>query len=208
MHGLINKALQTFLCDSFGRATWDDVLARAGLRHRLDPDGFEAMNIYDDRWTQEILAAAGETLRRPQESLLEDLGTYLVSSERMENLRRLLRFGGVTFTDFLYSLDELQGRSALAVPDLDMPVLSISCTAEDSFALTCGPGWPGLGHVMLGVLRAMADDYGVLAVLDHCDTQGCTCPTGDRTCFEIITIRVHDPAHQAARQFDLATELL
>ena len=125
----------------------------------------------------------------------------------MNPLRRLLRFGGVTFTDFLYSLDELQGRSVLAVPDLEMPVLSITCNAEDSFALTCGPGWPGLGHVMLGVLRAMADDYGVLAVLEHCDTNDCSVHPTKRSCFEVITIKVHDPAHQAAKRFELATEL-
>ncbi len=57
--------------------------------------------------------------------LLEDLGTYLVSHPNVQGLRRLLRFGGAGFIDFLHSLDELHDRARLAVPDLDLPQLEL-----------------------------------------------------------------------------------
>jgi len=198
MHGLINKAIQSFLCDSFGTPVWHDIAQTSGVMQFLGPDGFEAMQLYDDALTDAVLGAAAATLRRPRDSLLEDLGTYLISNERLEPLRRLLRFGGVSFTDFLYSLDDLQGRSQLAVPDLALPELTIDELGAGSFALTCRTCPPGFGHVLVGILRALADDYGALAVLEH---HGGAVP-GE----EVIGIEVHDPAFHAGRRFDLAAE--
>jgi hypothetical protein len=206
MHGLVNRALQFFLYDTFGVAVWRDIAMHSGVAQQLGPDGFEAMQIYDDALTEAVLAAAVDRLRRPRESLLEDLGTYLISNERLEAIRRLLRFGGVSFTDFLYSLDDLQGRGHLAVPELQLPDLSIDERGPGQFTLTCR-GCPGVGHVLVGILRALADDYGALAVLEHrgddLDGAGdCALPGA-----EVITIEVHDPAFHAGRHFDLAAEV-
>lgn len=197
MHGLINKSLQSFLVDTYGVGTWQEIAQRSGVAQRLGPDGFEAMQIYDDTLTEAVITAAAEMLRRPCESLLEDLGTYLVSHERMEALRRLLRFGGVSFTDFLYSLDDLQGRSRLAVPELLVPDLSIDEGGPGRFTLWCHGGAPGFGHVLTGILRALADDYGALAVLDHSDGINGV---------QAIDIVVHDPDFHAGRSFELAVE--
>lgn len=199
MHGLINKAFQHFLCDSFGAQAWFDIACAAGIDRHLGPDGFEAMQFYDDTLTESMLGAAASILRRPRESLLEDMGTYLISNHHLERLRRLLRFGGVSFTDFLYSLEDLQGRSRLAVPELALPELLLD-EGEDGgdFTLTCRGYPPGFGHVMVGILRALADDYGALAVLEHRGIgAGGT---------EVIGIALHDPAFHAGRRFDLAAE--
>lgn len=198
MHGLINKSLQVFLVDTFGATAWQEIAVRSGIAQRLGPDGFEAMQLYDDALTDAVLTAAAALLRRPRETLLEDMGTYLVSHERLEALRRLLRFGGVSFTDFLYSLDDLQGRSRLAVPELALPDLIIEEGGPGRFTLWCRGCPTGFGHVLTGILRALADDYGALAVLDHADGTN-----GD----ERIDIVVHDPDFHAGRAFELAVEV-
>lgn len=212
MHGLVNKALQSFISDSFGATAWREVAQRSGIAQVLGPDGFEAMQSYDDSLTESVIDAASTLLRRPRDSLLEDLGTYLVSTEKTDSVRRLLRFGGVSFTDFLYSLDDLQGRSHLAVPDLALPQLQLDEAGSDRFMLTCTGTRAGFGHVMVGILRALADDYGALVVLEHRGVLAASGPppaTGDgpRLVVELIGIEVHDPAYHAGRRFDLATEL-
>ena len=200
MHGLINKAIQNFLGDSFGPQAWRAIAAASRTEGHLGPEGFEAMQVYDDHLTEAVLNAAVSILRRPRESLLEDLGIYLISNPRHEALRRLLRFGGVSFTDFLYSLEDLQGRSRLAVPDLDVPEFSLDEGIEPGyFTLTCRGCPSGFGHVMVGILRTLADDYGALAVLEH---RGEGAAADD----EIIGIALHDPAFHAGRRFDLASE--
>lgn len=162
MHGLINRALQFFLRDTYGAVAWREIAAACGL----GPEGCEAMLIYDDALTDAILDAAARQLDRPAAALLEDLGTYLVSNPNVDGLRRLLRFGGVGFVDFLHSLDDLQGRSRLAVPDLDLPALELIETTPRRYTLICRGRHPGFAHVMVGVLRAMADDYGALVLLE------------------------------------------
>lgn len=207
MHGLISKAIQSFLQDSHGIALWEEVALRSGVALQLGPDGFEAMQRYDRTLVEAVLATASQALATPRESLLEDLGTYLVSNDRLEALRRLLRFGGVSFTDFLYSLDDLQGRTRMAVPELELPELSIDEDGPGRFILTCHQCPGGFGHVMVGVLRTLADDYGALAVLEHrgCrPAEGCGARRADQTSDELIAIELYDPAYHAGRSFELA----
>jgi len=207
MHGLISKAIQSFLQDSHGAELWEEVALRSGVAQQLGPDGFEAMQCYEATLVEAVLATASTLLATPRESLLEDLGTYLVFNDRLEALRRLLRFGGVSFTDFLYSLDDLQGRTRLAVPELELPELTIGEDGPGRFILTCHRCQAGFGHVMVGVLRTLADDYGALAVLEHGGsrpTPGQGSRRADRICDELIAIELYDPAYHAGRRFELA----
>jgi hypothetical protein len=191
MHGLINRSIQYFLRDTYGLELWCEVAQAAGLGF----DSFETMLTYDDRLTSAVVDAAAQCLDRPRETVLEDLGTYLVSHPNLERLRRLLRFGGVNFVDFLHSLDDLPGRSRLALPDLDVPVLELQDYSPQLFKLRCRAPVPGIGHVVVGLLRAMADDYGALVLLDH---DGCTSDG------EIVSIHLLESQFTAGRRFDLA----
>lgn len=207
MHGLINRSIQTFLRDTYGAAFWQRVARSAGL----EIDNFETMLLYEDASTGAVVEAASNLLARPRESVLEDLGTYLVSHPNLEPLRRLLRFGGVGFVDFLHSLDELPGRTRLAVPDLELPHMELTDEGGDVFSLVCRGGPAGFGHVMVGILRTMADDYGALVVLEHKGAPPATptnvkhrCRGKAQQAGERIVIRLLDQAFAQGRRFDLA----
>jgi len=180
--------------DTYGAATWAAVAREA----RLGFDSFEPMLTYDPALTEAVLVAAAHQLARPRETVLEDLGTYLVSHPNVEALRRLLRFGGVGFVDFLHSLEDLPDRARLAVPDLDLPSLDLTDHGDDRFTLRCRSPLAGAGHVMMGLLRAMADDYGSLVLLDH---QG-SGPEG-----EVIAIQMLESRFAEGRRFDLAVRV-
>lgn len=200
MHGLVNKAFQSFLIDTFGASSWQAILGRAGLWDEIGTEGFDPLHTYPDSVTPAILRAATEQLGRPADQLLEDLGTWLVSNPRTEGLRRLLRFGGLTYANFLRSLDDLQGRARLAVPDLTLPALMLQPAGEGRFVLTCLDCPEGFGLVMVGILRAMADDYGALVVLHH-QAQD---PTAGAPRCETVMIDLLDASFHAGRAFDLA----
>ncbi|MGR3662642.1 MAG: heme NO-binding domain-containing protein [Paracoccaceae bacterium] len=118
-----------------------------------------------------------------------------MSHKNLEAVRRLLRFGGETFAEFLHSLDELPGRSLLAVPELTLPALDLQEYSAGNFTLKCTFDFPGHGHVLVGVLRAMADDYGALAVLEHMGSNG-GCET--------IFIQLTDTQFSNGRSFNLS----
>ncbi len=192
MHGLIYKTLQCFIEDTYGEGSWSEV-ARLG---DIDPPEFEAMLHYEVGLTDRLLDAAATHLCKPRDAILEDVGTYLVSHPNTESLRRLLRFGGVNFNEFLHSLDDLPDRTRLAVPDLDMPELELIEFAQDRFSLRCTGQVAGFGLVLVGILRAMADDYGALVILDH---------EGWSDGSERIAITLFETQYAEGRQFDLGS---
>ncbi|MEM6276123.1 MAG: heme NO-binding domain-containing protein [Pseudomonadota bacterium] len=191
MHGLVSRALQSFLRDTYGSAFWAEIIQKADLGHT----SFESMLHYEEEETLAVLDLATAQLEKTREDLLEDLGTYLVSHPNTQALRRLLRFGGVDFIDFLHSLDDLPGRARLAVPDLVLPTLELRDVDDTTFILICDNDIPGFGHVMMGVLRAMADDYGALAFLELDETEE------SHGALRIILL---DEAFAEGRSFELA----
>jgi hypothetical protein len=163
MHGLTNRAIQCFVIDTYGVDRWTECARVADIEF----SDFETLLIYDNDLTNEILDTASAVLHRPRFELMEDLGTYLVSHPNTESLRRLLRFGGDTFIEFLHSLDELPDRARLAVSDLILPELDLRDQTATQYSLACRSPVAGSGHVFIGILRAMADDYGALVMLEH-----------------------------------------
>jgi len=197
MHGLINRAIERFIRDSYGRDRWFEVIEPLDLGF----SEFEAMLIYDESVTQAVLDRAAQVFGRQIPEILEDLGTYLVSHPNAESLRRLLRFGGVTFEEFLHSLADLPQRARLAVADLNLPQLELREHTSTSLSLTVrsGPRDPeGFGYVMMGLLRAMADDYGALVFLEH---------RGSGDGVEILSVELLETAFAAGRDFCLSAEV-
>jgi hypothetical protein len=190
MHGLINCALQGFVVSNYGAATWQDVRSRA----RLPEGGFEAMQRYDDQVTLICFAATVEVLQKNPAAVLEDIGIYLVTHPELEPLRRLLRFGGATFGEFLMSLEELPERARLAIPDLEMPTLDLTSDGMGRYVVSARWALPGIAPVIMGALRAMADDYGALVLMELSDRDGQE---------ECLRLQVFDAAFSEGRSFSL-----
>lgn len=186
MHGLVNHALEGYLRDTFGAARWQVIAHRAGLGF----DRFEPLMSYPPDLTEVVVAAASDCLGRSGEALLEDLGTWLVSPRSDGRLRRLLRFGGLRFVDFLHSLEELPARAKLALPDFTLPRLRLTDRGAGVFHLRLREPFDGAQHVFIGLLRAMADDYGALVLIEKGQAG--------------VTIHLLDADHAEARHFDLA----
>ncbi len=190
MHGLIFRTLEAFVSDVFGADCW----ARAVGLSDLPVTSFEAMLQYDAGYFPKLLAACAEVLDRPESVILEDLGAYLITHQNHASVRRLMRFGGETFSELLHSLDDLPGRTRLAVSGLDLPQVHVREPTSQSFIIDCRGEPAGFGHALVGLLRAMADDYGTLAVLDH---------RGIRNGSEVIEVIVVETAFGADRGFSL-----
>lgn len=190
MHGLVNRTIQRFVTDTYGETPWEQI-ARAA---ELGFDDFEAMLTYDDAMTPRVLDNAEAALDKPRAELLEDIGTYLVSHPNVEAVRRLLRFGGEDLVEFLHSLDDLPDRARLAVPDLDLPSFELREHAAGHYTLAVCAPVAGFGHVTIGMLRSLADDYGALVLLEHRGAKGAC---------ETIEIRLIEAGYAEGRSFDL-----
>lgn len=194
MHGLVNRSLERFARDTYGAELWNRVAAES----QTGFESFEAMLIYDDAVSLAVIAELSKQLTKPETELLEDVGTYLVSHENMAGIRRLLRFSGNTFIDFLMSLEDLKGRVELALPDLDFPRLRLREHAPGRYNVLCHAPHSMFSHVLVGVLRAMADDYGALVFLNHLGTQAGA---------EVIAVEVVETEFSDGRAFHLSERI-
>lgn len=190
MQGIVNRAIQCFVLNTYGRSVWVEVCKRAGLGFT----NFEAMLDYDPGSTERVLSSVEIELNRPISSLLEDLGTFLVTHRSTEVVRRLLRFGGNGFEEFILSLDELPERANLALADLQLPEITLRISGNRQFKVLVGDGLSGFSWVLIGVVRAMADDYGALAMIDHGQSDGRDC----------ISISLAEDSFLPGRMFELS----
>ncbi|WP_299816043.1 heme NO-binding domain-containing protein [uncultured Jannaschia sp.] len=194
MHGLICKTLEEFVIAQHGSRVW------AGIRRNADaPHGrFEALRTYDADLMIRLIDATGARLNRPVTAILEDIGHWICTHPPLEHVRRLIRFSGRTFVDLLYSLDELHDRGRMALPGMDLPHFEIAEPKANAFHVTSRWSFPGAGAVLAGSLRAMADDYGTLALIDT----GRARRIGD-VWIDEVTVQVIEQAYQAPREFTL-----
>ena len=162
MLGLTVTALQHFTLDTYGHEAW-----RHAVKAVLgDFQKFEALLVYDDDVVFALIKELAESNNRIRKDFEEDIGNYLVSSKNMKSLRRLLRFGGATFEDFVMSLDDLNERVDLALSELNLPIVQSRQQDAGSYLLRVEDQWSGFENVIVGILRALADDYGVLVLVD------------------------------------------
>ncbi|WP_112308766.1 diguanylate cyclase [Pseudogemmobacter bohemicus] len=194
MYGLLLRALQDYIQVTFDPESWDRIIAGSGTL----PTGFEPLLPYKHEVLRHTLRLCAEELERPVSVILEDLGTWVIAAGYHGAARRLLRFCGADFADFLYSLGELPDRARLALPDLTLPDLSLEERGAGLFRLTCSNGLQELNWILLGALRAMADDYGALVLIEEEN-----CPDG-RTI--ALSIRLLESHFSEGRTFDLARE--
>lgn len=187
MDALLLRSLQGYVMDTFGISRWREICRAAGQPAMT----FEPMLRYDHGLADKVGEVAARVLGRPVEGVWEDVGIHLVANPDRDGLRRLLRFGGLNFVDFLHSLEELPGRARLALPDKELPELTLLQVGPDRYELRCRTDKKAPPHVLAGVVSAMADDYGALCLIEGVE-DGCT------------TIRVLDSRHGQARAFDLA----
>lgn len=165
MHGMINRGLQGFVHDYYGAKKWEEVCVAANLPFY----SFETLVQYDDDVTSRLLETLCVILDRSKHDILEDFGTYVVTDERLLGIRRLLRFGGETYVDFLMSLEDVSARFKVAMPFLQAPTLTVEERTDKDYSVHYEYCKPGYGPVLLGLLRAMADDYEALVTIDHCE---------------------------------------
>ena len=107
-----------------------------------------------------LIAELARRLSRSEGDLAEDIGAWVA---RIPTIRRLLRFAAPDFAGFMTVLPEMGDRITMVVRGFELPRIRVRAAAHGWCVAIEGDGvWP---HVLSGILHAMADDYGVLAVI-------------------------------------------
>ncbi|MDO5605052.1 MAG: heme NO-binding domain-containing protein [Paracoccus sp. (in: a-proteobacteria)] len=182
MSGFVIRAIEFFLRARHGDAVWMTASAAAALR----PGAVGIMHHYPAGLAGELIRAASRSLHIGREELLDDLGGWLA---RAPALRDVMRFSGTSFGDFVLSLDDLQNRAHVVLPGLDLPRLDAQPAGPDRYLLSVTAADDDWFALLAGFLRGMADDYGVLAVVERRET--------------VLEVHIADARFAAGRRFAL-----
>ena len=200
MYGLLLRALQGYICTTFGARRWVQVMEEN--HHRAE--GFEPLLHYDLGQFRAVLARSCKVLGRSAASLLEDMGTFMVTNPAMPAPRRLLRFAGNSYGEFLLSLEELPERAKLALYDVCLPRIVVRALGAGEYLLYCKPAQPEVIHLLHGLLRAMADDYGTLVFIEFEERPIAGEGAQNQPA---LLIRMAEAAHAPANPFQLVVPL-
>lgn len=158
MHGLLNRSVEEYLRARYGEQLWRHAARAASVDER----GFLAIRDYPDSITVLMVDAAAQQLGIGSLDLFEDMGAWL---GQVEPLRRLLRFSGSDYADFVLALEQLPARGHMIVPGLHIPLICVSRDGPERFQIAMKTAASAWVHVVAGLLRQMADDFGVLALI-------------------------------------------
>ena len=148
MLGIINKALPILRLRYFGARTTG---TRCAPPRHYPPTNTSPCWSIQTKKTEVLIEAICLASGRTRDDMLEDFGNYVVSQHSSPAVRKLLRLGGETFVDFLYSLEQLHTRGAVLVPDLDLPNLRLEVAGDNQYILHCTEHKPGFGAVLQGI---------------------------------------------------------
>ncbi|NCV10055.1 MAG: hypothetical protein EBW44_00435 [Rhodobacteraceae bacterium] len=176
MLGVVNKAIEAFVCQRYGDKLWADLL----IDLSLPGYEFEAMLTYEDGITYDLIDRLAKRQSKMHQDVLEDIGGYLVAEDSQASIRRLY---------------DLNDRVALALDILEMPMIRVLPISAEKIHVRVAPKWLGFSDVLVGLLRALADDYGALVFMDR------LADTDQTECIVLILIDHH---HTAGTSFELA----
>ncbi|CTQ32835.1 heme NO-binding domain-containing protein [Jannaschia rubra] len=194
MYGLICKSLEGFVRDRRGAEAWGRIVARAELPFET----FEALRVHDKEMMLRLIAAAAQEMQRETLALIEDVGHWICTHPPLEPVRRLIRFSGRNYVDLIHSFDEMQERAKLALPGIDFPEFLVTEVGPGRFEVVARWEMAGAAALLTGMFRAMADDYGALALIETTDFR-----REDGLSIEVISIHVIEQAFQEPKEFKL-----
>ncbi|RNF33383.1 heme NO-binding domain-containing protein [Paracoccus methylarcula] len=154
MHWLVRRSIESFLRETYSDQFWLRVCQRSG-------DDALQRYVYD-RHSIDLISDAARFLDKPEDDLLEDLGAWIA---RRRRVRRLLRFSGRNFPDFLLNLEMLADRVRMVMPDFFMPRVQVFEDGADCLRIDFPPDGHDWACCMAGLIRCMADDYGALGLI-------------------------------------------
>lgn len=156
MYGLVNRAVKEFAIQQMGEAAWQEICRLANVK-----DGyFVAMEAYDDDLTYALVQAASEYSGLSADQVLEGFGEYWVLFTGNSAYGGLMAAAGTNLRDFLGNLDSLHSEVGRSLPRLAPPSFLCEEETETSILVTYLSRRPGLGAMVVGLLRGLGKRFG------------------------------------------------
>lgn len=151
MYGMVNRAVEEMVTQSYGDETWEAIKAEAGV----NVDVFIGNEGYPDDVTYALVAAAARVLSLPPEDVLVAFGEYWVLHTARDGYSDLMAAGGRSLPEFLHNLPGFHARVSLIYPNLAPPLFRVTDETASSLHLHYYSHRPGLKPFVIGLLHGL-----------------------------------------------------
>jgi Haem-NO-binding len=155
MYGLVNKAFEQFVRQSYG----DDRWAKIRKISNLEVEIFLNMRPYPDQISYELVRAMSQELELPADQVLRMVGRYWLQYTAAEGYGDLLILSGNTFEEVLFGLNQLHTRIQLIYHRLQPPSFEVSDVTEDGMLLHYRSKRPGLAWFVVGLIEGLGSRF-------------------------------------------------
>lgn len=155
MYGIVNKAIEDLVKETFGEEKWEAVKKRGNV----DVDFFISNEPYDDSITYNLAIAISEEMNVPIGEVLVSLGEWWVLKTGKEKYGGLMEAGGNSLREFLINLPIFHSRIMLIYPKLTPPEFRISDLTDNSIHVHYFSKRSGLQEFVRGLLQGLGKMY-------------------------------------------------
>ena len=157
MYGIVNKAIQDLVTETFGEDKWEAVKEKSAV----DVDFFLSNEPYDDSITYELVGAASDVLGISAGDVLHAFGEWWVLKTGKEKYGGLMEAGGNNLKEFLVNLPLFHNRIMLMYPKLTPPEFKVSDIEENSIHVHYHSEREGLQEFVRGLMSGLGKMYEV-----------------------------------------------
>lgn len=168
MYGIVNKAIQDLVTETFGADKWEAVKEKSAV----DVDFFLSNEPYDDSITYKLVGAASEVLGIPAGDVLQAFGEWWVLKTGKEKYGGLMEAGGNNLKEFLVNLPLFHNRIMLMYPKLTPPEFKVSNVEENSIHVHYHSERDGLQEFVRGLMSGLGKMYEVEVGVELLQSRG------------------------------------
>lgn len=157
MYGIVNKAIQDLIIDTFGEDKWGAIKEKSSV----DIEFFLSNEPYDDDVTYKLAGAASEVLGISVGDVLYAFGEWWILKTGKEKYGGLMESGGNNLKEFLVNLPLFHNRIMLMYPKLTPPEFKVSDVEENSIHVHYHSKREGLQEFVRGLMSGLGKMYEV-----------------------------------------------
>ena len=163
MYGLVIKAAQDSITKDYGEDNWLTIKNKAKIEDII----FVRTKLYPDKIIYDIIDCAAEHLKTERDTILENLGIYLVEFTLGKNYSLLLNLAGKTFPDFLRNLNNMHARLAQTFKETRAPSFVCQEIEGNTILLDYHSHRSGFAYLIRGLLLGLGKRFDLSLEISH-----------------------------------------
>ncbi len=152
MYGIINKAIEKHVIETYGVMIWQKVSQTIGIHKKV----LFCDNTYHEELCYSIAQTTSLITHQEVSQVIQRFGHYFITKTSREEMGILLMDGGSSFKQLLLNIPKLEQKLALVYPRIHFNKLEISSINSQQYKISYYQDRKEAVSLLTGILNGMA----------------------------------------------------